>query len=86
MKCPHCSTYMEDYAVVFPGCGAEKVLVSTESLNKSEFIQIFLGLLFIFAALAYWLDSGTVFIIGAVLTPFASYFGAKEKEQYEWHR
>ena len=86
MECPHCSTYMEDYATVCPGCGADRVLVVTERLNKSEFIQIFLGLLFIFAALAYWLSSGTVFIIGAVLTPFISYFGAKEKEQYEWHR
>ncbi|MDC0457059.1 hypothetical protein OAM56_03985 [Alphaproteobacteria bacterium] len=86
IECPHCSTYIADYATVCPCCGAEKVLVAKARLNKSEFIQGILLIPIIFAALAYWLDSGTLFVIGVILTPFISYFGTKEKEQYEWHR
>lgn len=33
-QCPHCGTYLESFASVCPGCGAEKVVNETSLSSK----------------------------------------------------
>jgi hypothetical protein len=90
VSCPHCSTYMEDYATVCPGCGAEKILVAEEG-KFSIVAGLVLGLtmLALLTFLAAWLEMTWIFYGGIVFSIIgfkAGGEGFRDEAQYEWHR
>ena len=90
-NCPHCSTGMEDYATICPGCGAEKILTSPEGSFrwKKAIISIIILEVFFIPLLIYKfeIESGWgifLFILVGLICGLG--FGAGKEAYYEWRR
>ena len=86
--CPHCSTYIEDFATVCPGCGAEKV--ETKPKGRFGFIRFIFGTvisLIGFFLVLVWTEWHWVFYVGIVLSPiFGLAAAAPSDPEYAWQR
>ena len=64
-NCPHCSTLMEDYATVCPGCQAERetIHVPGEPFTFVTFIKYFAQVFIISILIAFFMDCDWVLIV-----------------------
>lgn len=90
-NCPHCSTLMEDYATVCPGCQAERetIHVPGEPFTFVTFIKYFAQVFIISILIAIFMDWDWVLIVGLILGIIHGYDKAKaipDSIRYVWHR
>ena len=90
-NCPHCSTLMEDYATVCPGCQAEResIAVPGEPFSFIKFIKYFAQVFIISILIAIFMDWDWVLIVGLILGIIHGYDKAKaipDRIRYVWHR
>ena len=90
-NCPYCSTSMEDYATVCPGCGAEKILTSPEVSFRwrRAIIGIILSEGILVPVLIYKFEIKTIWVIALFILLgfiFGLFFGSGKEAKYGWRR
>ena len=87
-QCPYCSTYIEDFATICPGCSAEKV--ETKPSGSFGFFRFIFGTVISAIGFYYvlvWTDWWWVFYVGLVLSPiFGLAAAAPSDPEYGWRR
>ena len=84
--CPYCSTEMESYATVCPGCGAERVIVVPERLSFFRLIFITLFLSGVSLVIAAWAKEQWVLYIGIGISLLTGLGFMVVPAKYEWQR
>ena len=84
--CPYCSTEMESYATVCPGCGAEQVLIAPERVSIFRLIFITLFLSGVSLIIASWAEEQWVLYIGIGISIFFGFAYMVIPAKYEWQR
>ena len=89
-NCPHCSTRMEDYAIVCPGCEAKESHTFTgRAFSFVKFSKYFAQVFIISILIAVFMDWDWVLIAGLILGIIHGYDKAKaipDRIRYVWHR
>ena len=90
-NCPHCSTKMENYANVCPGCKAERESLSVpgKPFSLVKFIKYFAQVFIISILIAVFMDWDWVLIAGFILGIIHGYDKAKaipDGINYVWNR
>ena len=88
-NCPHCSTSMENYATVCPGCGAEKRTELSFYFNWLGFL-IGLPICFVLAVIIELIFDLSVFMAFVILIALIvmAFILSKDnsREHNTWHR
>lgn len=85
-SCPYCSTRMESYATVCPGCGAEAVLISEDRFSVVRLILVTLLLSGVSIVIAGWVGAMWVFYVGIGVSLLFGFAYASIDAKYEWQR
>ena len=86
IACPYCSTEMESYATVCPGCAAERVIVAPERLSFFRLIFITLFLSGVSLVIAAWAKEQWVLYIGIGISLLTGLASMVIPAKYEWQR